>query len=402
MKNKKIIILCMIFLLSCFNPVYAEEMGNAITINSVYNDENGIVVSGNISNKPEEVTILVLDENEDISYIDQKQSDANGNFEFSFKMKNPENYGDYIVRVGGKNVNIPQEMTFNYQEYIPMMEKRILNGDINVKISGYKPTITGSLECFEGRELEMVVLNTTDDTGIANEVILSDDGVFNFMYELPNLVYPKNYEILIECKNDEKLLMTLEAEISSSTITLSAAGNLTLGENVRMTGAMQSANTDLLNKEFNITESESVSLTIPNLVASMECDMSFECFEKIPEGSDDKNEEIKFMVSGNAGDEVLLNIFGSNIISLEDKEISVKYTSSEVEIIDLCKFTNAKECSVGVIDDTNVEILVAEEGEIRFKINKVIPENKIFNGLLNTISFKKKNDLETEISYCYK
>ena len=273
----------MIFLLSCFNPVYAEEMGNAITINSVYNDENGIVVSGNISNKPEEVTILVLDENEEIVYIDQKKSNEDGNFEFRFNMKNPEQYGDYVIRVGGKNVNIPQEMTFNYQEYIPMMEKRILNGDINVKISGYKPTITGSLECFEGRELEMVVLNTTDDTGIANEVILSDDGVFNFTYELPNLIYPKNYNILIECKNGEESLMLFGAEISSSTITVSATGNITLGENVRMTGVMQSANTDLLNKEFNITESESVSLTIPNLVASMECDMNFECFEKIPE-----------------------------------------------------------------------------------------------------------------------
>lgn len=392
------------FLLSCFNLSYAEENNNTITINSVYNDENGVIASGSISSgKAEEITILVLDENEEISYIDQKKSNSDGSFEFRFKMKNPEQYGQYTVRIGGENVNTPKEVIFDYTEYIPMVEKEILNNDINVSISAYKPTITGSLECFEGRELEMVILNTTDNTEIANEVILSNNGVFNFTYELPNLIYPKNYKILIECKNGEESLMALDVEISSSTITVSASGNITLAENVRMAGIMQSANTDLLNKEFNFTNSKSVSLTIPNLVASMACNMSFKCFETVPEISDEETiEETKHIVSGSAGSEILLNIFGNNIISLSNKEVTIKYNPQELEVTDLCQFTSLTDTSTGIINDTNIEILSLSEGEITFKINKEILENKVFCGLLNAISFRKINNENSEISYYYK
>lgn len=277
---KRIGIVSLIILLSLCNFSYAETV-NTITVESVNYTDGYCVVKGSISCNSEEVTLLVLDEFNEISYIDQKTSDASGKFEFRFKLKNEEQYGEYTVKVGGRNVATPAVQLFNYVQQVTTVENKVIEGDISVDVSWYIPTISGQITCYEEKQLEIEVNNVTDDTEIASEVITAEDGAFDFSYTLPSLLYSKDYTITIKCMDDNSELISMPFELSSNTISLTVNGNISMADNMKMTGTIQSSNIESLNKSFNITGNESMSFTLPNLLASMSCDMNFECFEKV-------------------------------------------------------------------------------------------------------------------------
>lgn len=78
-------------------------------------DSKLVTVRGNIdSGADQQVSIMVLDPEEDLDYANQTSSAAGGTFVFSYTLKN-QSTGTYTVKVGGEGVETVGQTTFDYQ-----------------------------------------------------------------------------------------------------------------------------------------------------------------------------------------------------------------------------------------------------------------------------------------------
>lgn len=385
-------------------------------INGLNVNISGCILNGLSTNS---VSLLVGDR-KNVIYREQTTTTEDGNFDFNFELPAILPSGTYNFTIDTDAGIEPYHGVLIYESTTEVIESQFFDGNIIVSVSGYVPTILGNVSCIDGKEINFDVINSSDNTVIAQDTVTSEDGIYNLNYVLPSLITGKDYAVTINCKNETKSLFRVDVEINSSIILVSVNGDIQVADNVKLETNVQTTNSDLINKSATITSNESISTTIPNLVANMSCYVTLRGYESVivdnnpepgpepdpepdPEPLPDADEtfqtiETEYPVEGGVGslDRVMVNI--SNVPMLHEKVFTINYDSTCLELIDVCSFTNTKELSTGSIVGTHIEILSVEDGQVRFKINKTFSDKVVTSGVINMMTFKKLNAEEVVIT----
>jgi hypothetical protein len=84
-----------------------------------------------------------------------------------------------------------------------------------------------------------------------------------------------------------------------------------------------------------------------------------------------------------------LNLKLKNLKNKAGCTVTITYNPSDIPAVtDLCKLTYKKEKTTGTVAGTGITILKNEPGTIVFSIDKDIPDNKAWSGIVNVIEFK--------------
>ncbi|MBR5614669.1 MAG: DUF5050 domain-containing protein [Clostridia bacterium] len=240
-------------------------------------------ISGRILNvnQSHQVSLLVGDVN-NILYIDQKSSDSNGEFSFDFRLPDSLEAGIYDFGIGTTAGTEKYSGTITYVPVIETVERQFFDADVTVSISNFVPTLTGTMSCIKDKTLNFSAVNATDNTIIAQDTVTADEGVYNISYTLPSLITGKDYTVVISCTEGNSVLFSVDVEINSSVILLSVSGGVQVSDNVKLDVRAKTSNSDLIDKSSTFTADKAVSVTIPNLVPNMSCDISIQGYETIP------------------------------------------------------------------------------------------------------------------------
>lgn len=173
MKNIIKLVLLMVF--TCFSVAYAET--NEITSTVSVMDQT-VTISGQISNisGSHQVTLLV-GSTENIIYIDQKEIQADGAFEFVFSLPDnlPADSYDYIIASDADTA-----LHSGVIEYTSIVTKqrKFIEADVDVAISGYTPVISGTVYCTEGKRIELNIKNISDNTVLSTKISCPTPSIF--------------------------------------------------------------------------------------------------------------------------------------------------------------------------------------------------------------------------------
>ena len=348
------------------------------------------------ANSPHMVTLMVGD-TENIIYLGQTTSTSSGEFEFHFLVPKTLPDGNYPFKINHQNSNTPYTDVLNYTYIERTITREFVNSNISVNVNAYTPTIQGTLSCIEGKNATISIINTTDNTVIAEDTVTADDGVYNLNYTLPSLLLGKKYSVTISCLEGNSTLVYVNAVIDSAVILVTVSGEIQVADNVRLDAQLQSANIESLNQNTSVTENRAISATIPNLVAYMSCGVALQGYETIdnPElnPAPDENEttqiESAYNVTGEINSLFYLVVNIKDIPYLSSHIFTLEYDPAKIELVDACAFTQEKETTAGAIQGTNIEILSAESGKITFRTNEELPPNKVSSGVVNLLRFKK-------------
>ena len=384
MKQKRgysILLICMFFVIQLMSwiVVYADS---TITATAKV-DGRHVTITGSMgsSGSGQEVTLRV-GEPENILYIDQVNCNSVGNFQFQFTM--PENLpdGEYDYYLGSRR-NGKFSGSFSYYGNKPVQTRKVMEADLDIVLSNYVPTVSGTISCFPGKEVEIYAKNITDNKVIRWISIQAEDGSYHFSTTLPSLISAKEYELSIVCKDESGVLASTSVVIDSSIILVSVDGTITTTDGVTMDIRAKSSNTNLIDKSTTISGTRSVSEIIPNLIANAAIEFSAVGYEEYRPGVDGAT----CSVVGVAGDMVSVVAKGQNIESFEDRLFMLEYAAAQLELVDLFGLSFEPTQIVG--QEGNVEIVSFTPGCIVFKIHNIdIPSGKVWNGVLNLFKFK--------------
>lgn len=401
---KNIIKLVLLIVFSCFSVAYAET--NEIT-STVSVEKRTLTISGQISNVSESHRVtLFIGSVENIIHVEQKTTQANGAFEFVFDLPYDLPSGSYEYRLNSSADTTVHSGTIEYTSGLVKEQRKFVEADVDVTISGYRPVVTGTICCTEGKTIELIIKNTTDDTVISNEIITSEDGVFNISHTLPSLLNTKEYEVTVVCSENNTELANLSVVIDSSILLVDISGTATTADNVSVNAQLQSVNTGLIDKNATFTGNESLSVTIPNLVSNASFHLFAEGYETVAvEPSDPEKPivpepeitEYVHTVNGIANETFKLIASANHVISFDDKVYTVEYNDSQIELVSL--FGNEYEDVVVTGKKDNVNILSHQSGVITFEMKDIeIAEDDEWSGILNVFKFKFKPNYTGETS----
>lgn len=263
-------------------------------------DGSVATITGKIDGKSGQSQVsLLVGEPGNIVYIDQKTTETDGDFSFTVPFDESMNQGQYNYKIGSNANAGTYEGTINYEGPVNYITNHFLSADINVSVSSYVPSISGTIHCTEGKRVNISINNITDDIIIAEETITSDNGEYQLSYTLPNLINPKEYEVLITVDDGICEQVALNVKIDSAIILVEAMGSISVAENTWLDVTAQSLGNDLINESTRLTNSKELSLTIPNLVSNASVKLVAEGYERIIEGEeqpsfpDDSEEKIQ-------------------------------------------------------------------------------------------------------------
>ncbi|MBP3361800.1 MAG: DUF5050 domain-containing protein [Clostridia bacterium] len=280
MGKKLYAIIIAVFLLSIQVMTYAE--GTIECTSHV--DERNVTITGKISGVTESKMVsLLVGDIDNIIYIAQKTTADDGSFSFEFTLPKRLAYGQYNYKVGANGDIATYNGIIIYSEPVISTEKMFVNADVNISINNFIPKIEGTLYCLAGKSVTFNIMNTTDQSVIASDVITVLDNVYELSYSLPSLLYKKNYTVSLSCTDGEATLVSMNIELSSSTVLVSLSGTAETADNVRINAQLQSVNTGLVDKSTTFTGRKSISTTIPNVVASTSYKLSAQGYETIKE-----------------------------------------------------------------------------------------------------------------------
>lgn len=87
-------------------------------------------------------------------------------------------------------------------------------------------------------------------------------------------------------------------------------------------------------------------------------------------------------------EEYTLAFTGKGISSFANKVYTIKYDPKKLSLIDFAAQTKALDTSIGKIANSNIEIISHANGVITFKVNTIIPNGKLWMGIINMVKFK--------------
>ena len=379
---KKIFVIFLVCFLFFSHITYAST--DSIICNASVEGRN-VSISGQLpgSTSTNQITLLVGSA-EDIVYINQFPSNADGSFNYNFSVADNVAYGTYEYKVGNDAefpvytgvINIEPDLT---------VEELFLDADMRVSIDGYVPKIEGTLSCMEGKTVNFNITNTTDNTVIANDTITVDDNVYNMSYTLPSLLSTKDYSVTVSCKYGTKTLAVMNINIDTALLVVTISGTVETADNVSISAHLQTENSELLDKNTLFAGSEQISVTIPNLVSGASFLFNLEGYRTVEMNPIYSSHT----VTGSEGKEVLIIVSASNISNFNEKIFTIEFDESKLEAVDLT--AQSKDCLISSGIDRNVEILSFNQGIIKFKINNLnVESGKTWNGVLNMIKFRFK------------
>ncbi len=347
-----------------------------------------VTVWGVVTNSDSNTIATIMVQNkDDILYINQMNTKDGGSFEFVFNLPKDLPYGIYTLKVGS---NTDADMYMGEIYYTETVEKEFINCDLSVDIASYVSTVSGTITCYQGKQVNINVLNTTDNTVLYNETLTSVGGTHNISFTLPSLLYNKEYSMVVECLKDAASLFKIDAVIDSSILLVSGTGNIELADNVYVNAAVDASGYEL--KKSKITQNISKEITLPNLLANMTCNVRITGYEIVQKdiGDVDATTDI-YTVTGGVGSKAYVNINVCDMPVISEKILTVEYDPTKLEVVDLCGFTFKNDTTLGQVPGTDITILCAESGKIVFRVNKQLPYSKIITGTINRIVFKKLN-----------
>ena len=356
----KKILTFLLFIFIVFNMFFAAEEKKVLNISSIYNESGKIIVKGDISSgKKENITILLEKKDGNIAYINQFRTNSNGTFEIPFKFLNDSYDDQYTLIMGTSGIDNPKMISFYNVGNVLMNETEILQGTMTIDIKNYIPTIFGTFNYPKNYDLEMVVINEADNTQIVSNIENTEEGTFNFNYEIPSLLYPKNYNITVILSDDNGKLTEVELDISSIIISLSVDTEIFLEDNIRMEGKIESATVNSLNANIDIKESKNMSYTLPNIISNFSSSVNFCFYKKIPYNIENPSNGKKIY-------EIAVSGIKDNIYKLPLVCNNEEYLSSIFKITYDEEFF---EIDATYIPNENIQIINNTDGIIEFKYN---------------------------------
>lgn len=171
-------------------------------------------------------------------------------------------------------------MTINTEVYAAQtVRTKFVDADLQFSISGYVPSITGTVYCTEGKTIIIRITNLSDSTIIADETITDEQGTCNLSYVLPSLLSPKEYAVTINCIENDVSLADISVTIDSSIILVSVDGAINIANDVELDASVQSTNTGLIDINNTYVGYEDVSTTIPNLASNASFHLTAQGYE---------------------------------------------------------------------------------------------------------------------------
>lgn len=89
----------------------------------------------------------------------------------------------------------------------------------------------------------------------------------------------------------------------------------------------------------------------------------------------------------------------NNIQTFSTEKYILEYDANQLEVIDLCTLTKENELNIGDIGDTGITIVEYTPGKISFKVDKIIPDDKVWSGVINCVTFKSLITGNSEVTY---
>lgn len=354
-------------------------------------NENQILIRGSISNstgKPQ-ITLLMCDDLEnftfdEIRYVSQATADNDGNFEFLFTVSE-EMYGKiYEYRVGSDSCKSVYIGTITIGPNPNKVQYQFVNADVDVNIVNYIPSISGTIECGEGKTVEISIVNTTDNVVVSNEILTQ--GVHNVSYQLPSLLSGKHHSLIVTGNDGDRDLAVLTIDINPLLLSVEIGGHINISDNVTMDAAVQSNNTGLINKNITISESREISVTIPNILSNGSFHLTATGYEMVDVKPANKTISYEYVASGNCGEQFRIIAGGHNIISFNNI-FTLEYNPEQISPVSLYGMYYNDSLDIGIKGD--IEILSVEPGKIKFrKINKQLLDGHAWTGVLNIFKFK--------------
>ena len=160
---------------------------------------------------------------------------------------------------------------------------KFMDANVNINISLYTPTVTGTIKCESGRTLNVVVRNTMDGTTLYDESITSADGTFNVNLTLPNLLRKKRIEVsMIGYNSNGRELVNLSAYVASTTTNLAIGGSVSTATNVVVDAEAKTNGFDLVDKSGSFSGNTTLQeYSIPNLVAIASANLKATGYETV-------------------------------------------------------------------------------------------------------------------------
>jgi len=98
----------------------------------------------------------------------------------------------------------------------------------------------------------------------------------------------------------------------------------------------------------------------------------------------------EIIINAVAGKQYNVPVSAKGIKDFRDLEFILKYDDMVFDLIDLCTYTKEKELDTGLIAAMGITITQVDPGEIHFTVDKTIPPEKEWEGIINVIKFEAK------------
>ncbi len=270
---KKVITIVIFSILLCLSNVVGAEDNTIICETNVI--DRYVEITGQIPNATGENQVaLVLGSLENILYVDQVTSSANGEFKFSFKLPNTSERVGQTVMIGS---DVDEGFYQGTIEYGAEMRK-FADVDVSVNVSNYVPTLEGTIRCVSGKSMTLNIVNKTDNVTIADETITVDDGIYQLSCQLPSLLQKKIYTVSMTFNDGTQALAGMSVEVDSSVLFVTATGTVEIEEGTLIDARVQTVNTNLVDKNIALMSDQSISATLPNIISNSTYHISAECY----------------------------------------------------------------------------------------------------------------------------
>lgn len=372
MKKARGLLILLIFIMLCN---IADASYSSVVITDVgWKGEYAVIKGVTASGECDRISVHVSDEEGQLVYKNEKETQEDGTFEFKFMPREETNFGKYEVIADGVDSENPTFSEFEYTKEMRTHKKHILKGDISIDITNYIPTISGNLESFEGRNCTIKLMDSSDERYVY-ENIISDDGMKSFSSTLPTLLQDKVYEFILETRLPDEEIMCITAEIATGGLASEISGAVAIGDKAGVKVEIQCPTIDVLNKSVIIDNNKEYSATLPNILSAFLCNIHLECDEEIFDFEDDEKKEneklnliYEFNISGTDNETYLIPVT-NRVEMLIPFLIKIKYDTEYFEFSDVY---------------TDLE----DENKIQFKSGEIIFECSGKPGFINLVPLK--------------
>lgn len=114
-----------------------------------------------------------------------------------------------------------------------------------------------------------------------------------------------------------------------------------------------------------------------------------------PEG----NTASKLRLPVQEGEEYEFYVKVTDLPSYDGCTFTVSYLPNTFTVSDLCTMTPPRDTQIGMIPNTNIEVLSVSDEKIQFKIHDTIPEGEVCTGVVNVIRLRAQTTGSVQLGY---